>query len=200
LFGVLGWDIDNRQGFAEPYKEVIHEDTIKIGSATKAPDYSFRIGGLRKFFVEAKKPSINVREDVDPAYQLRRYAWSAKLPLSILTDFQEFAVYDCRLKPLKTDKSSTARINYITYTDYIPQSIRVIDFAIPSEKSRHDRMVEMVEEMLKLHKQLPAVKTEQEKTVIQRQIDATDKQIDRLVYELYGLTEDETKIVEGSVS
>jgi hypothetical protein len=52
--------------------------------------------------------------------------------------------------------------------------------------------------MLTLHKQLPVVKTEQEKTVIQRQIDATDKQIDQLVYELYGLTEAEIKIVEGS--
>jgi len=121
FFYSLGWDIENRQGIAEPYKDVIHEDAIKIGTATKAPDYSFRIGGTRKFFVEAKNPSINLKEDVSPAYQLRRYAWSAKLPLSILTDFEEFAIYDCRLKPLKTDKSSTARINYLTYTDYVPQ-------------------------------------------------------------------------------
>ena len=105
FFYALGWDIENRQGIAEPYKDVIHEDAIKIGSATKAPDYSFRIGGTRKFFVEAKKPSIDLRDDVSPAYQLRRYAWSAKLPLSVLTDFEEFAIYDCRLKPLKTDKS-----------------------------------------------------------------------------------------------
>jgi len=121
FFMALGWDIDNKQGFAEPYKEVIHEDAIKIGGATKAPDYCFRIGGTRKFFVEAKNPSVNLKDDLSPAYQLRRYAWSAKLPLSILTDFEEFAVYDCRLKPLKTDKSSNARIHYLTYTDYIPQ-------------------------------------------------------------------------------
>jgi hypothetical protein len=121
FFMALGWDIDNKQGFAEPYKEVIHEDAIKIGGATKAPDYCFRIGGTRKFFVEAKNPSVNVKENIDPAYQLRRYAWSAKLPLSILTDFEEFAIYDCRLKPLKTDKSSNARIHYLTYNDYIPQ-------------------------------------------------------------------------------
>jgi hypothetical protein len=54
---------------------------------------------VRKFFLEAKKPSISVKGDVGPAYQLRRYAWSAKLPLSILTDFEEFAVYDCRHHP-----------------------------------------------------------------------------------------------------
>jgi hypothetical protein len=66
-----------------------------------------------------------------------------------------------------------------------------------SDKSRHDKMVELVEQMLALHKQLPAAKTEHEKEVVQRQIEATDKQIDQLVYELYGLTEQEIKIVEG---
>jgi predicted type IV restriction endonuclease len=74
FFTALGWDVDNKQGFAEAYKDVIHEDAIKIGTATKAPDYSFRIGGIRKYFVEAKKPSVNVKEDISPAYQLRRYA------------------------------------------------------------------------------------------------------------------------------
>jgi hypothetical protein len=119
FFELLGWDVNNRQGYAEAYKDVIHEDAIKIGSATKAPDYCFRIGGTRKFFVEAKKPSVNLKEDVNPAFQLRRYAWSAKLPLSILTDFEELAVYDCRITPVKTDKASTARIMYLTYKDYV---------------------------------------------------------------------------------
>ena len=54
FFKALGWDIDNEQGYAEAYKDVIHEDAIRMGSATKAPDYCFRIGGARKFFLEAK--------------------------------------------------------------------------------------------------------------------------------------------------
>jgi type I restriction-modification system DNA methylase subunit/predicted type IV restriction endonuclease len=118
LFEALGWDMLNKQGYAEAYKDVIHEDAIKVGGFTKAPDYCFRIGGTRKFFVEAKKPSVNVKDDTSPAFQLRRYAWSAKLPLSILSDFEEFAVYDCRIKPVKTDKSSTARILYTTFEKY----------------------------------------------------------------------------------
>ena len=118
LMEELGWDVTNKQGYAEAYKEVIHEDAVKIGGVTKAPDYCFRIGGTRKFFLEAKKPSVNIREDTHPSYQLRRYAWSAKLPLSILTDFEEFAVYDCRVKPVKTDKASNARVMYLKYTDY----------------------------------------------------------------------------------
>ena len=119
LFITLGWDVNNEKGYAEAYKDVIHEDAIRVGGATKAPDYCFRIGGSRKFFLEAKKPSVNLKDDISPAFQLRRYAWSAKLPLSILTDFEEFAVYDCRIKPILTDKASTARILYLTYDEYI---------------------------------------------------------------------------------
>jgi hypothetical protein len=119
FFTTLGWDVENRKGYAEAYKDVIHEDAVKIGTATKAPDYSFRIGGVRKFFVEAKKPAVNLNEDVSPAYQVRRYAWSAKLPLSILTDFEEFAVYDCRIKPNPNDRPSTGRVQYLRYTDYL---------------------------------------------------------------------------------
>jgi len=118
FFEVLGWDISNKQGWAEAYKDVIHDDAIKVGSATKAPDYCFRIGGTRKFFIEAKKPSIDIKDAIAPAYQVRRYAWSAKLPLSILTDFEEFAVYDCRIKPTPSDKASAARTIYATYNEY----------------------------------------------------------------------------------
>ena len=119
FFEALGWDVRNVHGYAEQYKDVIHEDAIKVGGATRAPDYCFRIGGVRKFFLEAKKPSVSVKGDVGPAYQLRRYAWSAKLPLSILTDFEEFAVYDCRQRPKPTDKVSVGRIMYLTFDHYL---------------------------------------------------------------------------------
>ena len=118
MFEALGWDMENISGYAEAYKDVIHEDAIKIGGATKAPDYCFRIGGTRKFFLEAKKPSVDIKSDADPAYQLRRYAWSAKLPLSILTDFEEFAVYDCRVEPRLDDKASVARVLYLNFREY----------------------------------------------------------------------------------
>ncbi|TAJ80240.1 MAG: restriction endonuclease subunit M [Gallionellaceae bacterium] len=118
LFKALGWDMDNSAGYAEAYRDVIHEDAIKIGNSTKAPDYSFRVGGQRKFFLEAKKPSVNIKDDIEPAFQLRRYAWSAKLPLSIVTDFEEFAIYDCRQKPDKGDKASRSRLFYCTFRDY----------------------------------------------------------------------------------
>ncbi|MDR1491884.1 MAG: hypothetical protein LBT05_04080 [Planctomycetaceae bacterium] len=85
FFKALGWDVDNENGNAECYREVIHEDKVRVGSATKAPDYSFRLsGGKRLFFVEAKKPSVDVKNEIQPAFQVRRYGWSAKLPVSII--------------------------------------------------------------------------------------------------------------------
>ncbi len=122
FFKALGWDVDNSQGYAEAYREVIHEDKVKVGKATKAPDYSFRLpGGKRLFFVEAKKPNIDIKNNISVAYQIRRYGWSAKLPVSIITDFEEFAVYDCTKKPKPTDKSGIARIKYIKFNDYLKE-------------------------------------------------------------------------------
>jgi type I site-specific restriction endonuclease len=122
FFKALGWDIDNEEGYAEAYREVIHEDKVKVSGATKAPDYSFRlVGGKRLFFVEAKKPSVSVKDDIQPAYQIRRYGWSAKHPISIITDFEEFAIYDCTKKPKPDDKPSVARIKYFIYKDYIKE-------------------------------------------------------------------------------
>jgi hypothetical protein len=119
FFIALGWDVTNERGYAEAYKEVVHEDALKIGRATKAPDYSFRIGGVRKFFLEAKKPSVSLKDNAEAAFQVRRYGWSAKLPLSLLMNFAELAVYDCRIKPAKNDSAAIGRILYLTYTEYV---------------------------------------------------------------------------------
>jgi len=96
--------------------------------------------------------------------------------------------------------SSTFRGGYYScsrqFIEKIP--IRTIYFSDSNEKTCHDRMVDLVEQMLELHKKLAATKEPQSKTIIQRQVETTDRQIDLLVYELYELTEEEIKIVEGS--
>jgi len=73
---------------------------------------------------------------------------------------------------------------------------RTINFIDTIEKACHEQMVGLVKRMLDLNKQLAEIKEPQTKTVLRRQIETTDRQIDQLVYELYGLTEDEIKIVE----
>ena len=66
--------------------------------------------------------------------------------------------------------------------------------------ARHDKTVKLVEQMLDLHKQLPKVKTPHERESLERTIAATDRQIDALAYEMYGLTEAEIRVVEGASS
>lgn len=127
FFKAFGWDVDNKQGFSEQFKEVLNEDAIKIEGNTKAPDYAFRIGGQRIFFVEAKRPSVQLKNNPEAAYQLRRYAWNSGIPISILTDFEEFIVYDCRVKPNEKDNSSIARILVVDYKDYIDQFDKIWD-------------------------------------------------------------------------
>jgi len=122
FFEALGWDVANRQGHALQYRDVVHEEGIKVGDATKAPDYTFRIGGQRKFFVEAKKPGVDLKHNPAPAYQLRRYAWSANLPLSILTDFDELGVYDTRVRPKEGEKASVARVFYFDHEGYVDRA------------------------------------------------------------------------------
>jgi hypothetical protein len=132
FFAALGWDVDNRKGYSEAYKEVIHEDAIKVKGGTKAPDYCFRIGGNRKFFVEAKRPSINIYDDANPAFQLRRYAWTADLRLSVLTNFRELSVYDTRTQPRQTDRASVARVKYVNYANYMKEWDTVVSIFSPA--------------------------------------------------------------------
>jgi hypothetical protein len=74
---------------------------------------------------------------------------------------------------------------------------RIINFGDPADKRLHHRMVTLVDSILGFREQLAAAKSAAQKAIIQRQIDATDAEVDRLVYDLYGLTAEEIAIVEG---
>lgn len=121
LFECLGWDVYNKQQASQTFKEVKYEGRVRVRDrgvdTIKNPDFVFRIGPRAIFFVETKAPH---REVLSPTYtfQLRRYAWSMGLPLSILTDFEDFLVYDTRFKPSIEDKPRKALIKHIPYTDY----------------------------------------------------------------------------------
>jgi len=75
--------------------------------------------------------------------------------------------------------------------------IPTIDFTNPTEKAQHDKLVALVDNMLELHKKHHEARMERDKELYERQIKVVDAQIDRLVYDLYGLTEEEVKVVEG---
>ena len=84
----LGWDVDNETKKTQLYREVIQEESIDVEQENKItkknPDYTLKLLGLRTLFVEAKKACIDITNEKAPAFQTRRYGWSANLPFSIL--------------------------------------------------------------------------------------------------------------------
>jgi len=119
MMEALGWDVHNKQGLGPNFKEVVFEESLAVGKETRAPDYSFRLGGQLIYYLEAKKPSVNIKDDRSPAYQARRYGWSAKIPIVILTDFEELAIYETTSKPKETERASTDRVLYYTCDEYL---------------------------------------------------------------------------------
>ena len=114
----LKWDVKNEKGARYDKQEVITEDRVVIKGQVKHPDYTLCYGGERKIYIEAKQPSVDIKTNPEPALQVRRYAYTSKMPIAILTDFQELAIYDTRIKPKPNDTASTARIEYLKYDQF----------------------------------------------------------------------------------
>jgi type I restriction-modification system DNA methylase subunit len=121
FFAILGWDITNTSGQTTNEREVLVEEGLrsKVGENTKKPDYTFRLFSERKFFVEAKKPSINVEADPESAKQVRRYGFTAKLKISVLSNFEYTAIYDCSNQVSENDSASNSRIKLYHYTELV---------------------------------------------------------------------------------
>jgi len=81
------------------------------------------------------------------------------------------------------------------YLEQLP--IRTIDSNNPSEKALHDRLVSLVDRMLDLHKKKNSLPPSAEREKIEREITVTDEKIDEIIYGLYGIKEEEIRIVEG---
>ena len=96
--------------------------------------------------------------------------------------------------------SNVFRGGWITCTkQYVGKlPIRPIDFSDPADKARHDKMVTGAARMLEMNKKKHSGRlAPSELDRLEREIASTDREIDELVYELYGITDDERKIIEG---
>lgn len=113
---LLGWDVPNRAGLAPQYREVIAEN---YSNKTDRPDYSLTLRGVTKLFVEAKKPSVDINTEADPAIQARKYGWNAKHKVSVLTNFEYFIIYDTTSVPKETDNCRVSRYRCYHYKDYL---------------------------------------------------------------------------------
>ena len=121
LFELLGWDIKNRSGKPTNEREVLLEESLKANASehSKKPDYTFRLYSERKFFLEAKKPSIPVQSSINDARQIRRYGFTAKLKISVLSNFEYLLIYDCSIKIEEADNYNKALIKKYHFTDYL---------------------------------------------------------------------------------
>ncbi|MGS0707711.1 Eco57I restriction-modification methylase domain-containing protein [Acinetobacter sp. ANC 3781] len=120
LLEIFGWDIYNKEAISLSSREVIEEATIEIEDEkfSKKPDYELRVAKQRKLFLEAKKPNVNLETTKDAAFQARRYGYSGSLPIVVLTNFYQIAVYDCQYKPNSQDHPNIARLLIIKYEDF----------------------------------------------------------------------------------
>ena len=94
----------NENGLPQHLREVTHEANVTVEedgeSKNKKPDYAFRIGTELLFYLETKKPAVDITSDILPAFQLRRYGWSGNLKISVLTNFTDLYIYDCSVNPV----------------------------------------------------------------------------------------------------
>lgn len=123
LLKTFGWDVDNESARSQFLRDVVQEETIDVEEddaiAKKNPDYTLRIQGSRKLFVEAKKVYIDIEKSAKAAFQTRRYGWNANLGISILTNFEKLVVYDCRYKPIAADDPNVARYSTFHFTEFL---------------------------------------------------------------------------------
>ena len=123
FFELLGWDVTNKHNLSRRFREVNREIGVRVGSQEKRPDYEFRLGSERKFFVEAKKPSVDIttsgiNTSSEAAFQVRRYGWSAGLKISVLTNFEYLIIYDTTIEPSRNPPASYSRLHMFHYLDY----------------------------------------------------------------------------------
>jgi type I restriction-modification system DNA methylase subunit len=110
--------------------DYIAEDEYKSSAkeAIKKPDYRFRIGGQTKFFVEAKKPFVDLSKSQEAIFQVKRYGFSGRVPVSILTDFEEFRVFDCTHKPeFEKPKRGIIKDFDLDYRQYLDEFDKLFD-------------------------------------------------------------------------
>jgi hypothetical protein len=120
LFELLGWDIKNSAGKPTNEREVILEEALKANASenSKRPDYTFRLFSEKKFFLEAKKPNVNIESSSESAKQVRRYGFTAKLKISVLSNFEYLIIYDTSVKVDKDDTFQRALVKKYHYTEY----------------------------------------------------------------------------------
>lgn len=120
LLNALGWDVANLASVTPGLKDVRREESQEQeDSATKFPDYTLLVGGVRVMFIEAKKPSVDIRTHLDSIRQARRYGYTVGHPIAVLTNFRHLAVYDTTFPIGIGDLPATGRLYIWHYSELV---------------------------------------------------------------------------------
>lgn len=121
LLSVFGWDPSDPRQVRQEYS-IQGRAARRLrteGTSHRRPDYCLLTHGRRTLYIDVKKVDANIRDDAGIAYQVRCYGWSEGFTLSYACDFEELAVYDCRIRPRGDDEADVARVLYLRHTDYL---------------------------------------------------------------------------------
>lgn len=119
FFSILGWDVDNKALLHPSKREVVIERT---NQDSQRPDYTFRINGVAQFHVEAKKPSVDIRNDTSSVFQARRYGYTDEQAIVALTNFRQLSIYDASIPVDEVrDRPETGLLFSCEYTDFEDQ-------------------------------------------------------------------------------
>lgn len=121
LLSVFGWDVQNtHQVLTEHTLGKAERQKLKdIGSTNIRPDYTLVNGNVPLLFVDAKSIDVNIENSKEVAFQIRSYGWSIGASFSIVTNFEQLAVYDCSYMPSIDDEASYARTLFLISENYI---------------------------------------------------------------------------------
>ena len=126
LLKLLGWDITNPMGLSFNDREIVAEEYSSENKKDR-PDYTIRMNGISRFYIEAKKVSVDIFNEAEPAIQTRRYGWNSNHKISVLTNFEYLVIYLTYAMPTKNDTSKSYRYKYYHYTEYVEKFDEIYD-------------------------------------------------------------------------
>ena len=120
LLAIFDWDVrDTSQILQEKVLSKIEKEKLKeIGSQNTQPDYTFKVARQKLTFLDAKDITVKILDDTEAAFQIKSYGWSILAPCAFISNFEEFAIYDCTYIPEKGQNANLGRL-YFTLDDYI---------------------------------------------------------------------------------
>lgn len=120
LLAIFGWDVqDTSQILQEKTLSQAERGRLRvIGSTSIRPDYTFKVGKQKLTFLDAKDITVDLTTDTSASFQIKSYGWSILAPCAFISNFEQFAIYDCGYIPSRDQSADFGRI-FLSVDEYI---------------------------------------------------------------------------------